>query len=60
MEQGPTVIQVESSYFCAGLEVENGTVVSAAPIIHYMLDWSVEKVKAYATKKGWVVREDIC
>lgn len=50
------VISIESSYFSAGVvveEVESGIVIAAAPILKYMIGWGVEEVKRYCEKKGW-------
>lgn len=56
MEQGQIVtLQLESDYFCAGLDITDGVVTSVAPILYYMLDWTEEKVRTYAKKKGWKV-----
>ncbi len=49
------LIQIKSSYFCAGLEAGDYDlqVKRAAPILKYMVGWSVRKVQAYAIQKGW-------
>lgn len=51
------MLRIKSNYFTASLDIENGKVVGSVPIIHYMLDWSVEKVRDYAKKKKWKVEE---
>ena len=45
--------QVTASHFCAGLEVRDGFVRVAAPIIKYMMGWSRERVMQYCAQKGW-------
>lgn len=47
------VIQLYSSYFTAGIILQNGTVTEAAPIIRYMKGWNKERVLSYAGGKGW-------
>ena len=46
-------VQVSSAYFTAGLVVEHGKVIKAAPILGYMRGWSLEQVTAYSEKKDW-------
>lgn len=47
-------MQITSSYFCAGLTLnDRDIVVRAAPILHYMVGWNKETVFAYCRKKNW-------
>lgn len=39
--------------FCAGVELKGSIVVKTAPILKYMLGWSVERVYSYARNRGW-------
>ncbi len=52
------LIQIKSSYFCAGLEAEDYDlqVKRAAPILKYMMGWSVRRVEKYAKQKGWTLK----
>jgi hypothetical protein len=43
--------------FTAGIEVLDGVVVRAAPIIKYMIGWSVGDAMVYATRRGWGVEQ---
>ncbi len=54
------VFQITAPHFCAGGAYERPNVNSktarvkdAAPIIHYMVGWSIEEVKVYCHKKRW-------
>jgi hypothetical protein len=49
----PHLFRIASSFFCAGLEIRQNTVILAAPIIKYMIGWSKERVILYCTSKGW-------
>lgn len=46
--------QITSDYFCAGVVVEDRVTVTA-PILHYMLGWTLDRVKAYCFKKGFTI-----
>lgn len=56
MNTVPTMLQVTAPYFCAGAKVRGQKIVSAAPIIKYMIGWTVNKAQQYATSKGWQAR----
>lgn len=47
----------ESPYYApmvCGVDIgEDGRVEEAAPILHYMLGWSRERVLDYCRRKGW-------
>lgn len=47
------MLQIRSPYFVAGW-TDHG---ECAPIIHYMRNWSEEKVREYCEKKGWEVEK---
>lgn len=36
--------------------LDEGLVVRAAPIVHYLMDWTMEEILAYAEKHGWTVQ----
>lgn len=49
-----TIITIDAPHFNAGIEYDdNDIVVHAAPIIRYMIGWSINQVTSYCTKKGW-------
>jgi len=53
-------ITIKSSYFVAGLQlvkIRDNYKNKCAPIISYMNDWDLEKIKAYCIKKKWEYRE---
>lgn len=49
------LIQVQSSYFAAGVVLEGKTVTMTAPILHYMKGWDAWKVAEYCKKKRWKI-----
>jgi hypothetical protein len=49
------MIRITAPHFCAGVIVEYGRITRAAPILRYMVGWSVERAIAYARGKGWKV-----
>lgn len=49
------VVGITSSYFCAGLVIRGGKVIKAAPILRYMTGWTPERIKGYASRKGWKI-----
>lgn len=44
--------RISSNYFVAGYDIETGNI---APIIRYMQGWSLERIKEYCQKKGWIL-----
>jgi len=46
---------VEAPHFCCGLTVERGFVTTTAPIVKYMVGWTLTKVKAYCSAKKWKI-----
>lgn len=48
-----SVWRIYSGYFCAGIVTRHKVVKEAAPILHYMLGWSLDRVKSYAKRKRW-------
>lgn len=46
-----TDVWIKAPHFTAGGEVGG----RFAPIIKYMSDWSVERIKAYCNRKGWEI-----
>jgi len=47
-------IVITSSHFVAAIELKDGYISRAAPILHYMLGWEPEMVQSYCKKKKWV------
>lgn len=47
-----TLVRVVTSYFVAGLLVENGIVKKAAPILRWTVGKPLEDVYAWVKKKG--------
>ena len=48
---------IQAPHFTAGYAYDRGVVTQAAPIISYMVGWSLDRVQAYADKKGWKIVE---
>ena len=51
------MLRIVAPNFVAGVEIENGLVRDAAPIVHYMLGWPHSKVSNFCYLKGWSVTE---
>ena len=47
------LVQITSSYFCAGIILENGICIEAAPIVKYMKGWDRPKIRDYCKYKKW-------
>lgn len=45
--------RIVAPHFVAGIVIEDGKVVRAAPIVRYMLGWSEDRVREYVNRKGW-------
>lgn len=45
---------INAPHFCAGVVLERGKVTRAAPILHYMVGWSKDRVVSYCRHKKWV------
>lgn len=46
------MVRITSPYFVAGYDLRNNRI---APIIKYMKNWSIEKIKNYCQKKQWEI-----
>jgi hypothetical protein len=44
--------------FVAGILIENGRAIRAAPILGYVRGWPTERIVALAQRRGWVVEYD--
>jgi len=47
------IINIEGGFFNAGVVITDNRVTLVAPIINYMLGWTVEQVLEYAAKRKW-------
>jgi len=47
------VIRIEAPHFVAGVVLEQGVVVRAAPILSYMRGWTRVRVMRYCDSKRW-------
>jgi hypothetical protein len=47
------LVRIVAPHFVAGVEADNGRVVRAAPILHYMLGWTGGRLASYCARKGW-------
>ena len=52
-----TGLRIEAPHFVARVEVLDGQVVQAAPIVRYMLGWPETRVRIHAISKRWRVDE---
>ena len=46
------LVRIVAPHFVAGLET-NGVVRRAAPILHYMVGWPDDRVRAYVKEQAW-------
>ena len=46
-------VQIDAPHFCAGIEVRQGHVYEAAPILRWMIGKSWPFVESYCKKKQW-------
>jgi hypothetical protein len=44
---------ISAKHFTAGVVVENNYIVETAPILKYMMGWSVLHLKDYINRRGW-------
>jgi len=49
------LIRICSSYFVAGVVLEDNVVIKTAPIIKYMKGWNSNKVVKYSINKNWKI-----
>lgn len=49
------LLQLTAPHFCAGVVVQDGRVTVTAPILRYMLGWTLARVREYAGGCGWTV-----
>ena len=56
------LLRVTAPWFTAGVEIRNGLVWNAAPIIAYMVNnkWTLEKLQSYVTARGWEIENIEC
>lgn len=47
------LVQITSSYFCAGIVLEDDVCTEAAPILKYMRGWGRLRIRDYCRSKGW-------
>ena len=47
------ILQIDSGYFCAGVVLDNDRVQRTAPIVKYMLGWTLQRVRDYCERKSW-------
>lgn len=52
MEQ---VLTITGKHFCAGAVMNGITCIDAAPIIHYMIGWRLDKIRGYCFRRGWTI-----
>ena len=47
------LIQITAPHFCAGITIKEYKVIEVAPIVHYMKDWTMDRVIEYCKTKSW-------
>lgn len=51
------LFRITAPYFCAGVEIEDGVVVEAAPILAWMIGKPFTYVKSYCTRKSFSIEK---
>lgn len=56
------IVHIDAPHFNAGciLLKKNERVIQAAPIIKYMFNWELDRIKSYCNKKGWKYEVEHC
>jgi hypothetical protein len=44
---------IDAPHFYAGVVLRHGRVIETAPIVRFMMHWSVDRVCDYCLTKGW-------
>jgi hypothetical protein len=47
------LVQVDAPHFCAGIVLDNGRCVKAAPILGWCVGRTVNMLRAYFKRRGW-------
>jgi hypothetical protein len=48
------LIRIKAPHFVAGVVLNaDGRVERAAPIVRYMMGWSLDRISGYCLRKGW-------
>lgn len=47
--------RIVAPYFVAGIIIIKDNVVQTAPIVHYMRDWNLARVRSYCRQKQWEI-----
>jgi hypothetical protein len=53
MAEREGVFTINAPHFNAGVVFENAFIVRAAPIVSYMVGWSMSQLRRFLDKKGW-------
>lgn len=54
-----TTYKINTPHFVAALVVSSGTIVQAAPVLHWTVGGSFDAVRSYCRSRGWVI-EPLC
>lgn len=46
-------VRIVAPHFVAGIELSGEFCISAAPILHYMVGWSIIDIVKYCNMKQW-------
>ena len=53
----PTLWRVNATHYVAGLEVDGGIVVRAAPILRWAKGRQFDRLHAYLSKRGYAIEQ---
>ena len=51
--EAPILVRVVAPHFVAGVAIQDGVVVKAAPIMRYAIGWTGVRLRTYIKRKGW-------
>ena len=51
--EAPILVRVVGPNFVAGLDIQDGRVTKAPPILRYTIGWTGVRLRTYIKRKGW-------
>jgi len=56
LKQPPLLFRIVAPRFVAGGYAQDGVITLAAPIIHYLVGWTIAQVQQYLADKKWKLK----
>lgn len=51
------LLRILAPHFVAGVELFEGRAVRSAPILRYMMGWTLQSIRDYCKRKQWTLEE---